>query len=414
MAMEITTSANVVHADVRWRLNGYSLLDKTVGKSVPSPTFCHIGRNTYSLHAYLGGLSETTAGQLVLVLQCDGPDTVRIGFEVFIINQDGGEDFLLKNLPIHSYHGGKGFSAAEANGGFSPATGYNTAKEKWSFETGSRFVQNDQVVFLVKLKVISDKLVQSEPLKETQPVSAVLACFGNLLAEGKHTDVMLSVGSGEFTQQFRAHRLVLSASSVVFEQMLFSSGMSEAKADAEIELADLDPRLAHNFIRSFYTDDIDAELWEDDESLCHLMSCYHKYQVKGMLKRCEDHIIKKFSVENVAERLMMADLLNMGSLRESALNFLGDSYHRLAEVQSTDGFARLTKQRPHLLADVLATAVQPAKRKSTNLAFEKLPTSLQDLRVVELKLLLSDRFLSTGGAKAALVERLQQHDRSNS
>ncbi|CAE8627288.1 unnamed protein product [Polarella glacialis] len=413
MAMEITTSANVFHADVRWRLNGYSLLDKTVGKAVPSPTFCHIGRNTYSLHAYLGGASETTAGQLGLFLHGDGPDTMRIGFDFFIINQDGGEEVFEENLPIHSYHGGKGFSE-KATGGFSNCIGYTIAKEKWSFETGSRFVQNDQVVFLVKLKVIRDTLVQSEPLKETKPVSAVLACFGNLLAEGKHTDVMLSVGSGEFTQQIRAHRLVLSASSVVFEQMLFSSGMSEAKADAEIELADLDPRLAHNFIRSFYTDDIDAELWEDDESLCHLMSCFHKYQVKGMLKRCEDHIIKKFSVENVAERLMMADLLDMGSLRESALNFLVDSYHRLAEVQSTDGFARLTKQRPHLLADVLATAVQPAKRKSTNLAFEKLPTNLQDLRVVELKQLLSDRSLSTGGAKAALVERLQQHDRSNS
>ncbi|CAE8616049.1 unnamed protein product [Polarella glacialis] len=225
---------------------------------------------------------------------------------------------------------------------------------------------------------------------------------------------MFSVGSGEFTQQFRAHRVVLSASSVVFEQMLFSSGMSEAKADAEIELSDLDPRLAHNFIRSFYTDDIDAELWEDDESLCHLMSYFHKYQVKGMLKRCEDHVVKKLSVENVAERLMMADLLDLGSLRERALSFLGASSHRLAEVQSTDGFARLTKQRAHLLADVLAIAVQPAKRKSTNLALEKLPTNLQDLRVVELKQLLSDCGLSTGGAKAALVERLQQHDRSHS
>ncbi|CAE8611932.1 unnamed protein product [Polarella glacialis] len=312
---------------------------------------------------------------------------------------------------MNTFHAGKGFLVED--GSFWKSLGCHMP-ESFSLEAGNRYLLNDQIALLLKLKVVIDGFDLSETLQETKQQSAVLASLGNLLAEGKHTDVTLSVGSGDLTQQFHAHRLVLSASSVVFEQMLFSSGMSEAKPDVDIEFVDLGPRLAQNFIRSFYTDDIDAELWEDDEALCHLMSCFHKYQVKGMLKRCEDRVVKKLSVENVAERLMMADLLDLGSLRESALSFLGASSHRLAEVQSTDGFARLTKQRPHLLADVLATAVQPAKRKSTNLAFEKLPTNLQDLRVVELKQLLSDRGLSIGGAKAALVERLQQHERSSS
>ncbi|CAE8613098.1 unnamed protein product [Polarella glacialis] len=400
--MEATTSLNVVRKEVRWKLNDFSFQDKTVGTSVPSPTLCRIGRNAYSLQAYFGGRDESTKGQLGLFLQVDGPDNVRFRYEFCIINRDAGVQVLF-SPKTRSFHG--------VSWNF---VGHFFSKDACPLGAGSPFVQNDQVVFLLRLKVVIDGVVQSEPAQVTKPESAVLASWGNLLAEGKHTDVTFSVGSGELTQQLNAHRLVLAASSVVFEQMLFSSGMSEANPDAAIQLADLDPRLAQNFIRSFYTDDMDAEVWEDDEALCHLMSCFHKYQVKGMLKRCKDSAVKKLSVESVAERLMMADLLDLGSLRESALSFLGASSHRLAEVQSTDGFARLTKQRPHLLADVLATAVQPAKRKSTNLAFEKLPTNLQDLRVVELKQLLSDRGLSTGGAKAALVERLQQHERSSS
>ncbi|CAE8607124.1 unnamed protein product [Polarella glacialis] len=303
------------------------------------------------------------------------------------------------------YKGGKGF--LHDDGEFDEIVGCCFGQ---SFET-YQFVQNDQLVLLLKLKVVIDGVAHSESLKDTKQ-SAVLASWGNLLAEQKHTDVTFSIGSSESIQQLHAHRLVLAASSPVFEQMFFSSSMSEAKPDSEIELPDFDPRLAHNFIRSFYTDDIDAELWDDDEALCHLILGFHKYQVKGMLKRCEGRVVKNLSVENVAERLMMADLLGLVSLRECALSFVNASSHRLSEVQSTDGFVRLTKQRPHLLADVLATVVQPAKRKSTSLSQpEKLPANLEDFSVVDLKQLLSDCGLPRGGLKAALIERLQQHQR---
>ncbi|CAE8721858.1 unnamed protein product [Polarella glacialis] len=411
--MEATTSVNVIRMEARWKLNRYTWLERTVGKPIVSPTLCPIGRNSFNIHAYFGGSDESKKGTFGLFVSPTGPDSMQFMFEPGCISQSTGEEIVCSPPAPRRYQGGKGLLLAHGSDGYGESTGRNF-EASFSFETitGSRFVQSDQIVFVLKLQVDIDGVVQSEPPKETKPPSAFLASWGNLFTEGRHTDVTFSLSTGEATQQLHAHRLVLAANSSVFEQMLFSSSMSEAKPDTEIELADLDARLAQNFIRSFYIDNLDAELWDDDEALCHLMKSFHKFQVKGMLKRCEDCVIKKLSVENVSERLMMADLFDLGSLRESALSFLSASSHRLAEVQSTDGFARLTKQRPHLLADVLATAVQPAKRKSAKLSLEKLPTNLEDLRVVDLKQLLSDRGLSTGGPKAALIERLQQHERS--
>ncbi|CAE8599895.1 unnamed protein product, partial [Polarella glacialis] len=400
--LKATTSVNVIRMEARWKLNRYTWLERTVGKPIVSPTLCPIGRNSFNLHAYFGGSDESKKGTFGLFVSPTGPDSTQFMFELGCISQSTGEEIVCSPPAPRRYQGGKGLLLAHGSDGYGESTGRNF-EASFSFETitGSRFVQSDQIVFVLKLQVDIDGVVQ--PPKETKPPSAFLASWGNLFTEGKHTDVTFSLSAGEATQQLHAHRLVLAANSSVFEQMLFSSGMSEAKPDTEIELADLDARLAQNFIRSFYIDNLDAELWDDDEALCHLMKSFHKFQVKGMLKRCEDCVIKKLSVENVSERLMMADLFDLGSLRESALSFLSASSHRLAEVQSTDGFARLTKQRPHLLADVLATAVQPAKRKSAKLSLEKLPTNLEDLRVVDLKQLLSDRGLSTGGPKAALI-----------
>jgi len=114
-------------------------------------------------------------------------------------------------------------------------------------------------------------------------------------------------------------------------------------------------------------------------------------------------VLAQLSVENVAERLMMADLLDIPSLRGAALGFI--SQH-VAKVQATDGFQRLTKQRPMMLAEILARAAPPAKRAKPS-SSEDIPGNLDALRIVDLKNLLSDRGLTTSGNKAELVARLR-------
>lgn len=163
----------------------------------------------------------------------------------------------------------------------------------------------------------------------------------------------------------RAHRLVLATRSPVFERMLLSSGMREAQQGFdELYLEGADAKVASWFVRFIYTDEVPAEAWDDQEALCFLLALAHRYQVQSLLERCQARLVEQLSEESAPERLMMADLLDSPALKAAVLNFICGSHRRLARVQATEGFARLTKTRPQLLADLLATVVPPAAKRA--------------------------------------------------
>merc|ERR1711879_1101184 len=91
----------------------------------------------------------------------------------------------------------------------------------------------------------------------------------------------------------------------------------------------------------------------------------HKYQVQSLVDVCTAGIAAKLSVENACERLVMADMLSASRLKQLVLCFVTSSKVQFSRVQSTDGYARLFEQRPHILAEVLfaqSTAIVSKKR----------------------------------------------------
>lgn len=188
--------------------------------------------------------------------------------------------------------------------------------------------------------------------------------------------------------------------------------MREAAPGAEVTLHDLDAPVLKWLLRFLYTDEIEKEAWEDDEALCHLFAAAHKYEVRGLLERCEIGIAARLTEENAAERLMMADMLEAVGLRKRVLDFACHSKERLGRVQSTEGFARLAQKRPQLLVDMMAAMAPPApKKRKAEAGSEPLPANLETKRVVELKQLCSDRGIYQTGSKADLLCRLRAHHR---
>lgn len=226
-----------------------------------------------------------------------------------------------------------------------------------------------------------------------------------LLQEGIATDVNLKVSGGSGQVTLSAHKLLLAARSPVFKKMYFDSGMQESAENAEVTVIDLEPTAVRWFLQYIYTDQIDPEVLDDDECLCHLLAVAHRYQVQPLLEQCECGIISKLSEDNACERLMMANLLGTTSLESAILRYIGSSRAHLARLQSSDSFARLAQQRPQLLVKILAQAVSPAPKRP---ATPEIPEDLCSLSVLALKRLLSDRGLATTGNKAALVSRLQE------
>eukprot|EP00746_Dinoflagellata_sp_MGD_P062895 gnl/MRDRNA2_/MRDRNA2_26431_c0_seq1.p1 gnl/MRDRNA2_/MRDRNA2_26431_c0~~gnl/MRDRNA2_/MRDRNA2_26431_c0_seq1.p1 ORF type:complete len:365 (+),score=69.79 gnl/MRDRNA2_/MRDRNA2_26431_c0_seq1:165-1097(+) len=244
--------------------------------------------------------------------------------------------------------------------------------------------------------------------------AALVTDLAALLASGEGSDVSLKAripdSDGNEPQAIRAHRVMLATRSAVFQRMFFGAApMAEAKADAEVCLSDMEPQVATHFVHFLYTGRVKDEVWKDDDAVCHLLSAGHKYEVASLVESCVEHLVSSLNEDNVAERLMLADLLGINQIREASLEYMCASPGRLSDIQSTEAFARLGEKRPHLALQIMSKMVPPRTRKRQ--AEPELPANLAEKTVAQLKQLCSDRGIPTSGNKQALVERLQMHAR---
>jgi len=173
-----------------------------------------------------------------------------------------------------------------------------------------------------------------------------------------------SASSSPPEPEIRAHRVVLAARSPVFDRMLFTSGMRETMQDGfELYLEGADGRIADWFVKFLYTDEVSPEAWDDQEALCYLLALAHRYQVQPLVERCQARLVDQLSEESAPERLIMADMLDSPALKAAVLDYMCGSHRRLARLQASEGFGRLTKTRPQLLRDILATVVPPVVKR---------------------------------------------------
>jgi hypothetical protein len=232
---------------------------------------------------------------------------------------------------------------------------------------------DDSVIFEISFKFWQNKTSTSANTKRpglatertTQHPSPdegnqLAQALGGLLASRKLSDLVLCFGD----TVLEAHRLVLAMNSPVFERMLFpSGGHGHLEAtEGRVVIEDVDPGVARAFLEAIYTGKIPEEAWADQETMCDLLAVFHKYEVQHLVTRCEAHVASQLNARTVCERYMMAELLDLPLLRKEALKFITESTRRLAEVQATAGFQRLTQKRPWMLAEILGELAPPPKR----------------------------------------------------
>lgn len=411
----VCTPSTVAEGTRGWTVQGYSWVkDKPTGEYLTSPVLFQGGGVEATLQFYPSGdktSHESGRTAVYFCLKSMDDNQSRVVYKICLKSQCAGTNDLVQSF---GYNDGELLTirASKIKMRDSAPAGSRVGYDNFvSVKDINKYLKSDALHFELTYKVWSESSVaiKNIPLPATtagQRVSlnTVAVDLGRLLADAKHTDIVLKVGD----DRIRAHRLVLASRSPVFEQMLLESGMQESAKDGEVNMTDSNPDTVQAFLKALYTDEISPEFWDDSESLCHLLVMFHKYQVQPLVDRCEQQIRSSFSIENVAERLLMADLLNLQELHTSALSFMTSSPSQLAEVQATDGFHRLTSQRPQLLAQILATATPPAKRPRSDMKVT-LPTNLEELTVVALKQLSSDYGLSASGIKSVLIERLRAH-----
>lgn len=273
----------------------------------------------------------------------------------------------------------------------------------------SGFKLNDRVVIRYEIKAslgeVSFDTVIPPSLKNTLSND-----LEELLRSKEGSDVTLHCGE----TLIPCHSLILGSRSKVFKKM-FQAGMKEM-VSREVHIEDMESEEVQAFVHYLYTNELKTETVEDDDMLCHLLQAAHKYEVTSLAEYCADMVGKTLAVENVAERLFVADMYDCAALRASCLRFMTKSPSVLAEVQSTAGFAHLSSTRPSLLKHILATISKPAPaRKRQSPSDFEFPegSDWARLSIASLRRACKERGLLESGTKATLKQRLQTMETSS-
>ena len=64
--------------------------------------------------------------------------------------------------------------------------------------------------------------------------------------------------------------------------------------------------------------------------------------------------------DTAVEQLIMAEQLSLSALKEQVMDFVCSCRLRLAVIQRTEAFARMSKNYPHLLCELFARVTQTA------------------------------------------------------
>jgi len=198
--------------------------------------------------------------------------------------------------------------------------------------------------------------VMSAPLEDSGQEALLLQALsqdlGTMLDSGHGADVLLHVGG----ESLPAHSFVLMARSPVFRAMC-SHEMQE-KTTKEVVIEALDPVSVKEMLRYMYTGQA-ANTLQDSDYAEGVLEAANRYQVAGLVELCTGSLGRSLSCQNAARRLMLADLVGEEAFRSRCLAFITSSSSVTKAVQRTDGFKELTKQRPHLVADILSAAFPP-------------------------------------------------------
>mmetsp|Transcript_111258 Transcript_111258/g.248653 ORF Transcript_111258/g.248653 Transcript_111258/m.248653 type:complete len:378 (-) Transcript_111258:98-1231(-) len=159
-------------------------------------------------------------------------------------------------------------------------------------------------------------------------------------------------------ERIEAHAFILKARSPVFKAML-SSNMREGK-DMEVAIEGLEASAVKDLLSFFYTGNVRPEVLEDRRSVLALLQAAHRYQATFLEQACTESLNRHMAVETVSETFEIADVIGCGKLKQACLRFMQS---HMADIRTTDAYARLVAHRPSLLDDIINSLVGPPTKK---------------------------------------------------
>jgi len=160
--------------------------------------------------------------------------------------------------------------------------------------------------------------------------------FGALFQSKRLSDVIFHVGD----EKVNAHRLVLAASSPIFEVMLYEQ--KEGGPDPllstpfEVKISGCDAKTFNAMLQCIYTDEVEVNA----DNIQALMKIAKKYQVDKLSALCADFMQGDVNADNVLDLFQIAPTL-LGD-EEFGLKFIEEHTEKVIEHEA---FTRLSKDR---------------------------------------------------------------------
>ena len=160
--------------------------------------------------------------------------------------------------------------------------------------------------------------------------------IGQMLESEQLSDITLKVDK----QNFRAHKIILSARSPVFAAM-FQHEMLE-KVQNKVTIDDIDCKVFQELLRYIYT----GKVPNFKDTVFELLPAADMYQLDKLKIMCEVYLYNNLTNENIADVLVLADAHCSTKLKTKAVEFINTNSK---EVIVTEGYKILPRSFPHLL-----------------------------------------------------------------
>ncbi|XP_071125673.1 BTB/POZ domain-containing protein 6-like [Mytilus edulis] len=171
-------------------------------------------------------------------------------------------------------------------------------------------------------------------VKEERSMENITCKLDQICLTEEMADVFFSFQLNKNMAQIPAHKMILALGSPVFKAMFYGS-FPQSEGDIRIEDITLDTFKI--MLKYLYTDHLQLS----KDSVFPLMYAAQKYQIAGLISKCENYQQNELAVNNACTLFSHAKFFTMDKLKTKALKYIADN---AMEVFKNDDFLLLSSE----------------------------------------------------------------------
>jgi len=200
------------------------------------------------------------------------------------------------------------------------------------------------ITFKGKVRNISHKVEEKEEM---------------VMSEAVGLDLYSSFQQQEFTdfeivcedKNLQCHKVVLAARSPVFRAMLLNN--MEESTRARVEPKEFNSQTMSMLLKFLYTGAVEQELLDKNAEAVFKAADY--YEVTGLKQICEKSLMRKVTIGNMLEMLVLADMYKAPDLREATKSLIVANSKELLKKRQ---WKERLKESGHLVFEILEAVIK--------------------------------------------------------